>query len=140
LELSDARVSIEVGPDAVRAYVLRGSARAGESARATMGEQLALFAPDRAESQALVAWDDWTGGLGTADPAAEAAPYGIGTVGARPPGDKGKPRFSLVIQRLEVKVTVKHDFAITEVDQTFVNPSSDTVEGLFSFRTPERAV
>ncbi len=141
LELSDARVSIDArSGDAVTAYVLRGSARAGASARATMGEQLSLAAPDRVETSALVAWDDWTGGLGTADPSAEAAPYGIGTVGARPPGDQGKPRFSLVIQRLEVTVTVKHDFAITEVDQTFVNPSSDTVEGLFSFRTPERAV
>ena len=35
---------------------------------------------------------------------------------------------------------VDHDFAVTEVDQTFVNPSSDTVEGIFSFRTPPGAV
>ncbi|MDB4944036.1 MAG: hypothetical protein JWP97_3570, partial [Labilithrix sp.] len=87
-----------------------------------------------------VAWDDWTGGLATADPAAEPAPFGIGTVGARPPGDKGKPRESLVIERLDVRVTVDHDFAVTEVDETFVNPSGATVEGIFSFRTPEGAV
>ena len=60
-------------------------------------------------------------------------------MGARPPGDKGKPRFSLVVERLDVRVTVDHDFAVTEVDQTFVNPSSATVEGIFSFRTPPGA-
>ena len=48
------------------------------------------------------------GGLATADPAAEPAPFGVGTVGARPPGDKGKPRFSLVIERLDVRVTGAH--------------------------------
>ena len=84
--------------------------------------------------------NDWTGGLATADAPAEPAPFGLGTVGARPPGDKGKPRFSLVIERLDVRVTVDRDLATTEVDQTFVNPSSDTVEGLFSFRTPPGAV
>ncbi len=140
LELARARASIDVSQATVTAYVLRGSARAGEATRATMGEQLA-FAPNGDVTRtAQIAWEDWTGGLGTADPAADAAPFGIGTVGARPPGDQGKPRFSLVIQRLDVKVRVLGDFALTEVDQTFVNPSSDTVEGIFSFRTPQGAV
>ena len=121
--------------------VLRGAARAGTSAdRATAGERLTLGNDGSAKRTPAVAWDDWTGGLATADPVAQPAPFGLGTVGARPPGDKGKPRFSLVIERLDVRVSVDHDFAITEVDQTFVNPSSDTVEGLFSFRTPVGSV
>jgi Ca-activated chloride channel family protein len=74
------------------------------------------------------------------DPAVDPAPFGMGTVGARKPGDQGKPRFSLVVQRLDVKVTIDQDFAQTEVDQIFVNPSSDTVEGIFSFRTPPGAI
>ncbi len=139
VELADARASLEVTEKSASVYVLRGSARAGDASRATSGELLTLLDGGKSEKKPVVAWEDWTGGLGTADPAADPAPFGIGTVGARKPGDQGKPRFSLVIQRLDVKVTIDHDFAITEVDQTFVNPSSDVVEGLFSFRTPTRA-
>ena len=135
LELSDARASVEVGKQ-VTAYVLRGSARSGNAERASAGEVLTLLADGRVTRSAMLSWQDWTGGLGTADASADPAPFGIGTVGARKPGDKGQPRFSLVIQRLDVKVTIDHDFAVTEVDQTFVNPSVDRVEGIFSFRTP----
>jgi Ca-activated chloride channel family protein len=142
IELSDARASVEIAADqSAEVYVLRGAARAGASAdRATAGERLTWKADGAVTKAPAVAWEDWTGGLATADPAAQPAPFGLGTVGARPPGDKGKPRFSLVIERLDVRVTVDHDFAVTEVDQTFVNPSSDTVEGIFSFRTPPGAV
>jgi Ca-activated chloride channel family protein len=142
IELSDARASVEVlGDGSEDVYVLRGAARAATSAdRATAGERLSLKVDGSVTRTPAVAWDDWTGGLATADPTAQPAPFGLGTVGARPPGDKGKPRFSLVIERLDVRVTVDHDFAVTEVDQTFVNPSSDSVEGIFSFRTPPGAV
>jgi Ca-activated chloride channel family protein len=142
IELENARASVDVpatGNEEV--YVLRGSARTQKAAdRASSGERLSLTADGGVKKEPSVAWDDWTGGLATADPAAQPAPFGLGTVGARPPGDKGKPRFSLVIERLDVRVSVDHDFATTEVDQTFVNPSSDTVEGIFSFRTPPGAV
>jgi Ca-activated chloride channel family protein len=141
LELSDARASAEVHGDGTAAvYVLRGAVRAGASVRAGPGELLTVARDGTPSRAPEVAWDDWTGGLATADPAAEPAPFGLGTVGARPPGDKGKPRSSLVVQRLDVRVTVDHDFAITEVDETFVNPASAVVEGIFSFRTPPGAV
>ncbi len=141
VELSDGRTSVEVAADGnVTAYVLRGSARWGASGRAGPGELLSFDAQGTATIAPAIAWNDWTGGLATTDTSAEPTPFGVGTVGARPPGDKGKPRFSLVIQRLEVRVTVDHDFAVTEVDETFVNPSSATVEGIFSFRTPPGAV
>jgi Ca-activated chloride channel family protein len=141
LELSDARASAEVHADGTAVvYVLRGAVRAGASVRAGPGELLTVARDGTPARTPEVAWDDWTGGLATADPAAEPAPFGLGTVGARPPGDKGKPRSSLVVQRLDVRVTVDHDFAITEVDETFVNPASAVVEGIFSFRTPPGAV
>ncbi len=139
VELSDARASVQVGTGGIAdVYVLRGSARAG--VRAGPGELLSIGGDGTSKRTAEIAWDDWTGGLATADPASEPAPFGVGTVGARPPGDKGKPRFSLVVQRLDVRVSVDHDFAVTEVDETFVNPSTDVVEGIFSFRTPPGAV
>ena len=141
VELSDARASIEVrAGGAADVYVLRGSARSGAGARAGPGELLSVAPDGSSTRKPEIAWDDWTGGLATADPASEPAPFGVGTVGARPPGDKGKPRFSLVVQRLDVRVSVDHDFAVTEVDETFVNPTSDTVEGIFSFRTQPGAV
>jgi Ca-activated chloride channel family protein len=141
VELSDARASVDVraGGEA-DVYVLRGSARVGTAVRAGPGERLSIAVDGTSARAPEVAWDDWTGGLATADAASEPAPFGIGTVGARPPGDKGKPRFSLVVQRLDVRVSIDHDFAVTEVDETFVNPSTDVVEGLFSFRTPPGAV
>jgi len=141
VELSDARASVEVhAGGAADVYVLRGSARAGAGARAGPGELLTVATDGSSTRKPEIAWDDWTGGLATADAASEPAPFGVGTVGARPPGDKGKPRFSLVVQRLDVRVSVDHDFAVTEVDETFVNPTSNTVEGIFSFRTPPGAV
>ncbi len=140
LELSDARASIQAGDKAgTSVYVLTGSARAGAN-RAAAGELLSLKPDGSATRTAQISFEDWTGGLATADPQAEPAPFGIGTVGARPPGDQGKPRFSLLIQRLDVRITIDHDFATTEVDETFVNPSPAIVEGLFSFRTPPGAV
>ncbi len=141
MELSDARASVEVAADGTAsAYVLRGSARSGGADRAGAGELLVLRPQGAPTHAPAVAWDDWTGGLATADSEAEPAPFGVGTVGARPPGDQGKPRFSLVVQRLEVRVIIDRDFAQTEVDETFVNPTSSVVEGIFSFRTPRGAV
>ena len=49
----------------------------------------------KAEAAPLLSWEDWTGGLATTDRAPEPAPYGVGTVGARRPGDQGAPRFPL---------------------------------------------
>ncbi|HEY3500339.1 MAG TPA: VIT domain-containing protein, partial [Polyangiaceae bacterium] len=140
IELSDARASIDVRADgSVEVYVLRGSARAGEI-RARAGELLTLKQNAKPARAPVVSWEDWTGGLATADPAAEPAPFGLGTVGARKPEETGKPRFSLVVQRLDVRVTIDQDFATTEVDEVFVNPTSSVVEGIYSFRTPERAI
>lgn len=143
LSLSHVRASVDVGQeDATSVYVLTGEVRTEGDGRARAGERLRLSGKGAAlqvTTEPEIAWEDWTGGLATTDRAAEPAPYGIGTVGARRPGEAGTPRFPLAIQRLDVRVTIHHDFAITEVDQTFFNPSSDTVEGIYRFRTPAGA-
>jgi tetratricopeptide (TPR) repeat protein len=140
VEVSEGRSSVTAGTNrAVEAYVLRGSLRHG-ALRANAGEMLTLRDGQAPHIGRIASWTDWTSGLATADPEPQPAPYGIGTVGARSAGDQGKPRFSLVIQRLDVRVVIDHDFARTEVDETFVNPSSGDVEGLFGFRVPENAV
>lgn len=137
VSLGSARASIDVNQDgSVQVYALRGETRFGSSGHLTPGEEL-TWKPDAEPRVApALTWIDWTGGLAVTDSAAAPAPFGIGTVGARKPSEVGAPRFPLLIQRLDVKVTIEGDFALTEVDQTFVNPTTDTVEGLFSFRTP----
>jgi tetratricopeptide (TPR) repeat protein len=140
IEMSDARASVDVGGGRASVYVLRGSARAARAGRVSPGELLEMGPNAAVSRKPAVAWEDWTGGFATADASIDPAPFGIGTVGARPPGDKGEPRASLVIQRLDVRVTIEQDFATTEVDETFVNPTSNVVEGLFRFRTPGGAV
>jgi Ca-activated chloride channel family protein len=140
LTLAAVRASVNVPAQGVaKAYVLSGEVRA-EKGRARAGEELSLDPSGAATVVPVVGWDDWTGGLATTDRAAAPAPYGVGTVGARSPGEQGLPRFPLSIQRMDVRVTIDGDFALTEVDQSFFNPSSSTVEGLYGFRAPERAV
>ncbi|MEZ4312310.1 MAG: VIT domain-containing protein [Polyangiaceae bacterium] len=151
LTLSQVRASIDVAASGVtQAYVLSGEVRAAsgqggaskEEGRAGAGELLTLQgkgAELKVARAPVLAWDDWTGGLATTDRAAQPAPYGVGTVGARPPGSSGAPRFPLAIERLDVRVTIDGDFATTEVDQVFFNPSSQVVEGIYRFRTPEGA-
>ena len=140
VQLSRVRASIDVAASgATSAYVLSGEVRAGNTARAGAGELLTLQgkgAEMKATAAPVIAWDDWTGGLATTDRAAEPAPYGVGTVGARLPGSSGTPRFPLAIERLDVKVTIDGEFATTEVDEVFFNPSSQTMEGIYRFRTP----
>jgi Ca-activated chloride channel family protein len=140
LHLSDVRASVEVKKDgSTEAYVLRGAVRAPGGEQAGPGERLLLGPDGKGQRRPEVAWEDWTGGLATTDPGAQPAPYGVGTVGARTPGAKGEPRFPLTIQKLDVRVKIDHDLAITEVEQIFFNPSAETVEGIYSFRTPRDA-
>jgi Ca-activated chloride channel family protein len=139
IHLAHVRASIDAHEKegSTEAYVLAGEVRASAT-HAAAGDRLRLVKGEATTSPAL-SWEDWTGGLGTTDRSAEPAPYGVGTVGARGAGEQGTPRFPLAIQRLEARVTVDHDFAVTEVDETFFNPSAEVVEGLYRFRTPEGA-
>lgn len=148
LELSHVRASIDVRPaqDATDVYVLAGEVKAGplsKSARAGAGERLHLQGKGE-QAKALItpalSWEDWTGGLATTDRAAQPSPFGVGTVGARRPGDQGAPRTPLAIQKVDVRVHIEGDFALTEVDELFFNSSSEVVEGIYRFRTPEGAI
>ncbi len=140
LTLAAVRASVTVpAQGAPKAYVLAGEVRA-DKGRARAGEELTLESAGKVLVAPVLGWDDWTGGLATTDRAAAPTPFGVGTVGARSPGSQGAPRFPLSIQRMDVRVTVDGDFALTEVDQAFFNPSSETVEGIYGFRTPERAI
>ncbi|MFW5739992.1 MAG: VIT domain-containing protein, partial [Myxococcota bacterium] len=141
LRLVRVRASLEVTEGkATEAYVLSGEVRTDAGVQARPGERLTLAKGDgKPTVQPAIAWVDWTGGLATTDRGAEPPPFGVGTVGARPAGDKGAPRAPLSIRRMDVRVTIKGDLATTEVDQAFFNGASETVEGIYTFRTPSHA-
>lgn len=138
LVLSAVRASLDIVAGKTDAYILEGEIRA-EPVVARAGELLHLNGGKPTVEPAL-SWEDWTGGLATTDPTSEPAPFGVGTVGARRPGSTGTPHSPLTIQRLDVRVRVEGDLAITEVDETFFNPESETVEGIYRFRVPEGAL
>ncbi len=144
LHLAHVRASLDVSAakGTTEAYVLAGEVRTDGTARAAAGERLVMTGKGtqiEGTTTPAVTWDDWTGGLATTDRAALPSPYGVGTVGARGAGEQGAPRFPLAIQRLDVRVSIEQDFALTEVDEVFFNPSSEVVEGVYRFRTPEGA-
>ena len=139
LHLVRVRASLEVAGDGKpsEAYVLSGEVRTDSGTQAGPGERLVFAGKEgKASVKPAVAWVDWTGGLATTDREAEPPPYGVGTVGARAPGDQGAPRAPLAIRRMDVRVAIDGDLATTEVDQMFFNGASETVEGIYTFRTP----
>ncbi len=138
LVLSAVKASVEAAPSGTTAYVLAGEIRSGTKAAAA-GEFLSLEG-EKVDVRPAAGWEDWTGGMATTDPANEPAPFGVGTVGARRPGASGAPHTPLSIQRLDVRVTIEGDLSTTEVDQTFFNPLSETVEGVYRLRIPEEAL
>ncbi len=142
LRASDAALSARIEGGALRAYVIRGevSYTAGERRGvARAGEELALTA-EGGETHARTLWDDWTGGLARPGPNDATGPAGVGVLEARVPDETGQARWPLVIRRLDVRVRIVGDLAVTEVEQVFFNPASETVEGLYRIRVPADAV
>ncbi|MBW2460114.1 MAG: TonB family protein [Deltaproteobacteria bacterium] len=142
LRLSDAAASVSLSGARVEVYVVRGEVgfQSGEtrgSARA--GERLILTATAPVIETATL-WEDWTGGLARPGPSDDEAPRGVGMLEARVPDEIGRARWPLAIRRLDVRVRVEGDLAITEVEQEFFNPASETVEGLYRVRVPQSAV
>ena len=143
LHLVRVRASLQVPGEGKpsEAYVLSGEVRTSDGIQAQAGERLTLAGKDaKATVKPAIAWVDWTGGLATTDREAEPAPFGVGTIGARPAGDQGAPRAALAIRRMDVRVSIEGDLATTEVDQVFFNGASETVEGIYNFRTPMGSV
>ncbi len=142
LRASDASASIEVVDGGADVYVVRGevSERVGETRSVVhAGERLAIRGT-AATTSAETLWRDWTGGLVRTGPSDAASAPGVGTLEARVPDEVGQARWALVIRRLDVQVRVVGELAITEVQEVFFNPASETVEGLYRVSVPEGAV
>ncbi|MCC7535365.1 MAG: VWA domain-containing protein, partial [Deltaproteobacteria bacterium] len=146
LRLADAAVSIDVGTGAGggdSAYVVRGeiayATAAAERGTVSAGRRLRLGGA-RAQVEDAVLWTDWTGGLARPGPRIGRIAAGVGVLEARVPDELGLARWPLVIRRLDVRVSVHEDQAVTEVDQVFFNPASESVEGYYRFQAPRGAV
>ncbi|MGE0784566.1 MAG: TonB family protein [Sandaracinaceae bacterium] len=142
LRASDASLSLRVEDGAAHLYVIRGEVaftHGDERGIAISGEELALSEASVTRT-ASVLWQDWTGGLARPGPSDASGPEGVGLLEARVPDEVGQARWPLVVRRLDVRVRIENDLAITEVDQLFFNPASEMVEGLYRVRVPEGAV
>jgi Ca-activated chloride channel family protein len=143
LRTNDAALSLELAADgAGRVYVVRGEASflAGPVRSTARAGEVVTLAGTGLQVAPQALWSDWTGGLARPGPEVGDVPPGMGQLEARVPDEVGAARWPLVIRNLDVRVTVTDDLAVTEVDQEFFNPASETVEGLYRIRVPEGAV
>ncbi len=143
LRLASAGISAAFGDRGLEVYVVRGEiayvGAGGERGVARAGELLTLAAGAPPSVRPETLFSDWTGGLFTTGPSEAFAP-GMGVLEARVPDEVGQARWPLSIRRLDVSVSIVGELAVTEVEEEFFNPASETVEGLYRVRVPEGAV
>ena len=146
LRAGSAELSVRCGEGGeVQVYVVRGEVAyaAGEAGGGRgvvhAGEELTL-AGGRATVEPAVLWQGLDGRARATRPEDATGPSGVGTLDARVPGEEGLSRWPLVVRRLDVRVQIEGQLAVTEVDQVFFNPASEAVEGLYRVRVPAGAV
>ncbi|MEM9190236.1 MAG: VIT domain-containing protein [Myxococcota bacterium] len=134
-------LSARLRGDTLEVYVVSGEAayRLGEVSGTAAAGQRVLLGEGEARIEDAILWSDWTGGLARAGGRATRS-RGVGVLEARVPGEPGRAHWPLVIRRLDVRLRVVGDLAITEVDQVFFNPASETVEGRYRLSVPRTAV
>ena len=150
LRWTDGAVSVTAEGGRIEAYVVRGEMSYALPANADgttaprgvvrAGEVLVLAEGAGPVVRAETLFSDWTGGLLSTGPSSQSFAPGMGVLEARVPDEVGLSRWPLSIRRLDVRVEVIGELAITEVEEEFFNPASETVEGLYRLRVPEGAV
>lgn len=99
-----------------------------------------LYQGSTAKETAQALWDDWTYGLAEPGPLRPLEPAGVGQLTARSPGALGTARSPLIVRQHDVRVRIDGDLAVTEIEQTFFNPRSEYLEGIYAVRLPESAI
>jgi hypothetical protein len=95
-----------------------------------------LYDKGQAKETAQALWDDWTYGLAEPGPLRPLEPAGVGQLAARRADALGTARTPLIVRQHNVRVRIDRDLAVTEIEQTFFNPRSEILEGLYSVRLP----
>ena len=111
----------------------------GKGGRLQSGLSL-LWKGGEAKETAQALWDDWTYGLAEPGPLRPLEPAGVGQLLARRSEQVGIARLPMIVRRHEVRVRIEGDLAVTEIEQTFFNSRSETVEGVYTVRLPETAI
>ncbi|MFO0577639.1 MAG: AgmX/PglI C-terminal domain-containing protein [Polyangia bacterium] len=114
--------------------------RAGDKGGRLQSGLSLLWQGGAAKETAQALWDDWTLGLAEPGPLRPLEPAGVGQLTARRPGEFGAARTPLIVRQHDVRVRIVSDLAITEIEQTFFNPRSEHLEGLYAVRLPEAAL
>ncbi|MBI2894690.1 MAG: AgmX/PglI C-terminal domain-containing protein [Deltaproteobacteria bacterium] len=142
LHADDASFAISVASQRAEVYVAKGEVtyELGSSSGRIESGDTGTFQGSSANVGAEELWDDWTGGLAEPGPRRPRGAQGVGQIWARRTDEIGQAREPLAIRQHEVRVTVRGDLARTEVDQTFFNPRSDTLEGIYEIRLPRGAI
>ena len=140
---SDAGLSVKRNGDAVTVYVARGLATLtspGGRIEVNAGEQGDAQASGAPKTSSVSFWQDWTGGMGDARPGHGAVGAGAGRIyGVDANARGGAPARKLGIAKQVVRAVLRDGLAETEVDQTFANPGSVTLEGWYWFTVPPQA-
>lgn len=142
LQVDDASFAISLAGGEARVYCAKGEvtyALGAATGRIESGDT-GVFKGTAANVGAEQLWEDWTGGLAEPGPRRPRGAQGLGQIWARRPDEVGSARDPLAIRQHEVRVTIRGDLARTEVDQTFFNARSDSVEGLYEIRLPRGAI
>lgn len=144
LRLRGVRASVERQGDGAAIDVLGGEVawEAGSRQGAVHAGEHAELRGGSANVTPRTLFDDWTGGLADDLPTGVTvgAAMGLGSVAARRPDEQGAPRWPLALQRVDARVSIVGDLAVTELEETFFNPAADTVEGIYTLTVPRGAV
>lgn len=111
----------------------------GQGGRMESGLSL-IYKAGTPKETAQALWDDWTYGLAEPGPLRPLEPAGVGQLSARRPDALGTARTPLIVRQHDVRVRIERDLAVTEIEQTFFNPRSEILEGLYTVRLPESAI
>lgn len=144
VELSAQRagLAVTITDGGAKVYCASGQAawkRGDKAGRLESGLTL-LVSGEEAKQTAQALWDDFTLGLAEPGPLRALEPAGVGQLTARPTSGIGTARTPLIVRSHEVTVTIDGDLATTRVEQTFFNPRSEYLEGLYIVRLPESAI
>ncbi len=144
LSASDSGLSITRKGDEVTVYVARGLSiltSPGGRVEINQGEQGIIHATEAPKVSAVKFWQDWTGGMGDSHASHGAMGSGSGRIyGLDPGAPPGAPAKKLGIAQQSVRAVVRDGIAETEVDQTFSNPGSQSIEGWYWFTIPPQAI
>jgi len=142
LSATAASFAVDRDRGGVHVYCVGGqltyAAKTSNRLEAGMSVRIADAGDAREEAEAH--WDDWTGGLAEPGPLRALEPAGVGELAARRADENGRARLPLLVRRHDVRVRLDRDLALVEIRQTFFNPRSEIVEGIYSVRLPPGAI